>query len=343
MKQSNHYLPAPAAVIDIGTNTLRLLIGCIKDGKVVRMATDRVITRIGKGISKSGSLNTDNVEKSITSIAKFKALCEKFRVQKIIAVGTSALRETKESSEFLERAKRDAGMDIKIISGQKEAELTLQGALSGTIQNETPSFIVDIGGGSTEWILYDSLCSCPLYGLEDKVQGPGDRSRRVESALKLGSVNLGAVRLFETFIRYDPPALSEIEEMKGYICDKFSEAIIHTPASHHSPLSLIATGGTATTIAAIDMGLGEYDGDKVHLHKTSFSAVKAIFEELIGLTLGERSKIKGLLPERADIIIPGTLILLTLMEILEIREVIVSDYGLLEGLLIASAIGNADR
>lgn len=323
-KKHRNICPTPVAVIDIGTNTIRLLVGCVKEEKAVRIATQRAVTRLGKDLQKTGRLSQDSIEESKRFILKLKELCENYSVQKIIAIGTSALREAKNSEEFLADIKRDIGIDIEIISGEKEAELTLKGILPSLNHSIAPFshfLLVDIGGGSTEWIFY----------------GPEVRSQKSEARheFMMDSIHIGAVKLFEKFIRHDPPLQDELKEMKEYIFKEFSNSLNLSLINRNSSLSLIATGGTATTIAAIDMEMDEYDGDRIHLHKVSFPTLKIIYEKLIALPHNERSKLKGLETERADIIIPGTLILLTLMEILHIDKVTVSDYGLLEGALIS--------
>ncbi|BCB96267.1 bifunctional 3-dehydroquinate synthase/phosphatase [Dissulfurispira thermophila] len=311
------------AVIDIGTNTIRFLVGYMKRGNVVRITTDRSVTRLGKDLQKTGTLNKENIKKSIRYIIKLKKLCEEYGVQKIIAVGTSALREANNSEEFLFDVKRNTGIDIEIISGQKEAELTLKGIISSLpdFNNILPLLLVDIGGGSTEWILYNAK-----YKMQNNTE-----SRNINPSLNMGSVPIGAVKLSESFIKHDPPTPNELMTIKKFLLEKFSNLslLISCPL-----LNLIATGGTATTIAAIDMNMNKYDGDIIHLHRISIHTINAIYKRLIALHHEERGRIKGLETERADIIIPGTLILLIFMEVLNIKEVIVSDYGLLEGAII---------
>lgn len=325
-KRSNikpHNCSAPLAVMDIGTNTIRLLIGCVSNGKLIRIASDRIVSRLGRDMLKTGMLNTESMEKSVTSIVKLKELCEKYKVQNIIAIGTCALREAKNSEEFLASVKKAANLDIEIISGKKEAELTLMGVLECGVWNlekkSQTSFIVDIGGGSTEWILF---------------LGNRGQKSEVRSDLILGSIPIGAVKLSETFIKHDPPTPEELIQMKNLVSQQFFMALDSSLITCCSSLSFIATGGTATTIAAIDAGMDKYNGDKIHMHKVSLSALSHIYEKLIRLPLLERSKVKGLEPERADIIIPGTLILLTIMEVLNVEEIAISDYGLLEGAMI---------
>ncbi len=321
-KKYEDICPAPVAVIDVGTNTIRLLVGCIRGGKIVRIATNRFVTRLGKDLKKTDRLSPDSIEKSIMSIIKLKEVCEKYGVQKIIALGTSAIREAENSKGFLTSVKKSAGIDIKVISGEKEAELTLKGillSLHHSIVRFPNCLLVDIGGGSTEWIYYSGY--------------KGQKTKNIQCPKNMGSIPIGAVKLFETFIKHDPPTPEELHDMRNYISEEFSQAFKKNSLKNYllCSLSLIITGGTATTIAAIDMGMDEYDGDKIHLHKISLPTLKTIYKKLITLPHDERSKIKGLEPERADIIISGTLILLTLMETLNIKEFIVSDYGLLEG------------
>jgi exopolyphosphatase/guanosine-5'-triphosphate,3'-diphosphate pyrophosphatase len=332
-KKHESICPAPIAVIDVGTNTIRLLVGCIREGKIFRIAANRLVTRLGKDLQKTNRLSPDSIEKSITSILKLKEVCKKYGVQKIIALGTSALREAENREEFLSDVKKTAAIDIEVISGEKEAELTLKGILTSlhySIASFPNLLLVDIGGGSTEWILCD-------FGLKNKKipKSPIINHQSSICNLNMGSIPIGAVKLFETFIKHDPPAPEELIQAKNLISQQFFMALNSSLINCHSSLSLIVTGGTATTIAAIDMSMDEYDGDKIHLHKISLPTLKTIYKRLITLPHNDRSKIKGLETERADIIISGTLILLTLMERLNIKEVIVSDYGLLEGTLIS--------
>jgi exopolyphosphatase/guanosine-5'-triphosphate,3'-diphosphate pyrophosphatase len=310
----NKTCPSPVGVIDAGTNTIRLLIGCVIDGKVIRIASDRAVTRLGNNLKKTGTLDPENSEKSITSINKFKEECETYNASKIVAVGTSALREAQNSDEFLSEVKRRSGIDIQIISGEKEAELTLKG-ISGSFEEtgrlSYPAFIIDVGGGSAEWIF--------------------QRSRSVFNA---DSIPIGAVKLHEAFIKHDPPMPEELRDMQNYISKAFLDSLDSSLVAHRSSLSFIATGGTAATIASIALRMDKYDGDKVHMRRIALSSLKKIYESLIKLPIKERAEIKGLEPERADIVVPGILILLVVMEIINAGVLTVSDYGLLEGLLL---------
>lgn len=353
------------AVIDIGTNTIRLLIGHMNNDRLVRIASDRAVTRLGKDLIRTGLLSDDSINKSLNALRLFKAICDKHNVKKIVAVGTSALREATNSRDFISTVKNETGVEIEIISGEKEAALTVKGVTAGIGDKKKPDtfFIIDIGGGSTEWIIYkDSIQESGTRSQEKtkntelnsslkthasaKVGKVPALSRALSSptignsSLLLGSVPVGAVKLFEMFIKHDPPTPEELDECRELIHLKLSESIdssLMLPglllATNHSALSLIATGGTPTTIGAIDLGLNKYDGDRIHMHNISANTLTGIFNKLVSLPHEERSKVKGMGPERSDIIIPGSLILMTIMEYLKIKEAIISDYGLLEGLL----------
>jgi exopolyphosphatase/guanosine-5'-triphosphate,3'-diphosphate pyrophosphatase len=313
--------PAPVSAIDVGTNTLRLLIGYVHEGKLLRIAQRRAITRVGKNILKSGKLDNEGIENSIRCLRSFKDTCNEYGSESILSVGTSALREAEDGAEFIKRVKESSGIEIKIISGDEEAELTLKG-IFGTnsirqSMNSVSSFVIDIGGGSTEYV--------KTYGSTNP--------------LIKGSVPIGAVKYLDNFIAHDPPNDEEIaqikEDIRREVMKSYSNTGI-TPGLSLSPV-LIATGGTATTVAAMDLHMDEYDGDKIHGHKLSLQTLTFLLNGLLQMKLEQRREVKGLDPERADIIIPGVVILITLMEIIGAYEVIVSDYGLLEGIIIANS------
>ena len=303
--------PDPIAVIDIGTNTLRLLIGLINADGLVRIASVREVTRLGKNLTQTHLLDHTNAELSIRTLAKFKAECDEYNVRRIVAVGTSALREAEDSDYFLKRVKEVTGMDISIMSGDKEAEMKLKGIRCRKDFLNAPCLaVIDSGGGSTEMI----LCH--------------DRFTKA-------SFPIGAVKMFELFIINDPPTASEIKELKAYLIGEFKSALSSLPEQMlSSRCPLVATGGTSATLASIHLKLISYEGENVHGHSISYTAIASMLEHLISMPLKMRYTISGLEKERADIIIAGTVILMTLMELLCKENLIVSDYGLMEGLLL---------
>lgn len=314
MHRGSESCSAPLAAIDVGTNTLRLLIGCFSRGRLQRIAAERAVTRLGRQLMATGLLDREGALHSIATLLEFKAICKKKGVRRISALGTSALREARDSGAFVNEVRERTGISIEIISGEREAELTLKGIVNDYASTAGPAVVLDIGGGSTEWILY------------------GEGSARE-------SIPIGALKLHEQFITSDPPIAEDVERLKNYI-DKFViDSFLKYSRQKKSPLDpvskrLIATGGTATTVAAIDMALGVYDGERVHLHTLFRPSVEAILRRLVLLPAKERAGTPGLEPERAEIIIPGLLILLAFMDALRIDSLVVSDHGLLEGALM---------
>lgn len=300
---------SPLAAIDIGTNTIRLLIATFHNRQLHRIITDRAVTRLGKGLGSTKRLNKKGMLDSLNVLFQFKKMCTKYGAKKIIAVGTSALREAKNSADFLTKLKNKTGIETEIISGEKEAFLTLKGILGNLKQISGQMFITDIGGGSTEWIINNS------------------------NKIEMGSIPIGSVNMYEQFIKNDPPLLKELEDLKNYIYSAIKSSGLNN-VKIKEPIDFIATGGTATTLAAIDLKLSEYDGIKINLHKINIEALNEIYKRLIFMPIKQRLKIPGLELQRADIIIVGTLILKNIMEFIKAKEVIISDYGLLEGVLI---------
>jgi exopolyphosphatase/guanosine-5'-triphosphate,3'-diphosphate pyrophosphatase len=310
------------AVIDVGTNTLRLLIGSVSEGNVKRVFMDRAVTRLGAGLARTGRLSSKSIVTSIETLAAFKATCEIHGVQNITAFGTSALREAQDSDLFLREVELKTGLRIAVISGDMEAALTVKGVASGMKPSPHPDLcrlIVDIGGGSTEWIFSDG-------------------------GMLKGSVPVGVVKLSENFPCQDPPSPAELNLLKHVIqnaltplADAKKAFLSNCSPSGGLPTELILTGGTPTSLAAVDMGLYPYDGEKIHLHQLTLPALEKMLRAFTSLSAGERGRIPGLEPERADLIIAGTVLVVTLMDIAGTEVATVSDHGLLEGALMSFA------
>lgn len=298
------------ASIDVGSNTIRMLIGRVEGGKVIRRKTEMVITRLASGIAETGMLNADNMEKSISVLKAFSSIILAYDISHIKAVGTSALREAKNSEEFRQRVLSETGMNIEVISGEEEAELTARGVMFDMPETDS-SFIVDIGGGSAEWI----LC-------------------RNSSPVEMGTIPTGVVKLFDNHIKSDPPSKADITSFK-----KESDTVLSglkTKIGHliNSSTVFIGTAGTITTLASIDIGLRVYGHEKIHRHNISLKKLYDISGKLISIPLSERKKMIGLEPERADLIIPGILFTINIMELFGFDNILVSDNGLLEGAFI---------
>lgn len=300
------------AAIDVGSNTIRMLIGDVHGNILSRRFIDRAITRLAEGIGDSGMLLEKNMEKSIRVLKGFSSSIEGHSANCVSAVGTSALRQARNSQEFIDAVLKDTGIRINTISGIREAELTAKGVLLGFAESARPLFIVDIGGGSTEWIMVN----------------PG----RAGSSFS-GSLQAGVVDLFERFAETDPLSPDNLRAIYGEIDSHLSHLMRKIPEHLPSDTVFVGTGGTVTTLASLDLGLRAYDANKIHMHTITAERLHRLRDLLLSLPLCKRKEMDGLEPERADLIIPGILLTIKFMDFFGFSEITVSDYGLLEGLL----------
>jgi exopolyphosphatase/guanosine-5'-triphosphate,3'-diphosphate pyrophosphatase len=303
------------ASIDIGSNTIRLLIGEVKDNKITDVFYERKITRLGNRISQTGKLQDQNIEDSLAVLREFSSIISRHGVKYIKAVATSALREASNSDFFIQKVFAETGILIGVISGKKEAELTLKGILLSIPESSPithrPLFIVDIGGGSTEWI----LC-------------------RNKHPVDMGSITIGVIKLAGDFIKTDPVSETDITLLNKEILLNLEGLKMRIGNYIDKQTCFIGTAGTFTTIASIDLGLKTYSREKIHLHRLPLSRLKDMGKKLLALPLIERKKVKGLEPERADLIIPGIQFTINTMGFFQFDELTISDYGLLEGVLL---------
>lgn len=300
------------ASIDIGSNTIRLLIGKVKGNRMTDVRYERRTTRLGNGINQTGRLQDKNIEASIAVLREFSSIISKHRVEYIRAVATSALREASNSDIFIKKVFVDTDISIEVISGEKEAELILKGILLSLPESlpitHHPLLIVDIGGGSTEWILY-----------------------REKHLADMGSIPVGVIKLAGGFIKTDPISEADIINLSNEIAPFLDDLKTRIGQHIDRHTRFIGTAGTFTTIASIDIGLETYSREKIHLHRLSLNRLEEIGKKLLSLPLKERKKVRGLEPERADLIIPGIQFTIKMMEFFKFNELTVSDYGLLEG------------
>lgn len=305
----------PLASIDVGSNSVRLLVGEVQKGRVMRERHERAVTRLAGGLSGTGLLRKEAIEETVRVLVRFSEAMKAHGVGRAMAVGTSALREADNAGEFLQQVLNETGMNVEVISGRREAELSAKGVLS-SIGDVPSSLIVDIGGGSTE--------------------GMACEGRKV---MKRITVPVGVVKLMERHLRTDPPSREELGSLQEDI-EKVS-AVLREEAGDFikGDTVLVGTAGTATTLASMDLGLERYDAEKVHMHEIPLERLKGLSGMLESLPLGERKKARGLEPSRADLIIPGLRLTINLMEELGFRRILVSDHGLLEGVLLELAGG----
>jgi exopolyphosphatase / guanosine-5'-triphosphate,3'-diphosphate pyrophosphatase len=302
--------------IDIGTNTVRLLIGDIGahplcSGKPIlkRLFENQRITRLGEGIVSAGRLSDEAMDRTVAVLKEFKEDLKRYTVHKMICVGTSALREAMNSHEFIKHVKQEIGFDIEVISDREEARRTLLGVENGLGMIPRTLVVIDIGGGSTELIL-----------------------RRYGEPVHSISTRLGVVKLAEHYVRSDPPSQEDLEDLLRAVESELQPAW-KSWGSVKEPV-IVGTAGTATTLAAMELGMANYDPERVQNFRMSLQQVEHWFKKLSGLSVAERRKIVGLEAGREDVIVSGSAILMVLLKMSGVQEWVVSDSGLREGLLI---------
>jgi len=303
-------MSTPKAAIDLGTNTVRLLIGTETDGKIARHHISRRVTRLGGGFSRETGISSDAAQRTVAALKEFSAIIDDYKVTELRAVATSAVRDAVNSNEFCHEVLSASGIRLEVISGEEEARLTLAGVISGLDVVTDTLVVFDVGGGSTEYTV----------AAADKI-------------IFTKSLPLGVVRLTEG--KGSAAAISEKIERELFLL--FSEMTAAGVTALFKEATLIATAGTATTLAAIDLGLADYDYSKVNNHRINSIRIREIFDRLAPLSPPERLRqIIGLEEGREDLILAGILLTMKSMEIFGINTLQVSDFGLLEGILLNS-------
>jgi exopolyphosphatase/guanosine-5'-triphosphate,3'-diphosphate pyrophosphatase len=293
------------ASIDIGTNTILLLIAEIEGGKLKPLFEMETIVRLGQGVQKNGILSQEAMKRGLQTLTQYLQRCQTAGAQKVFAIGTSALREAKNSEYFLKTIKEKLDLSIEIISGEGEAHLSFLAVARDLNELKKPILVIDVGGGSTEFIL-----------------GKGDQIIQWES------LPLGSVRFTEQFLLSDPIQGGEWEEMEREI-----RKLLTSIPYPQEPFSMVAVGGTATTLASVEQGLEEFIAEKIHHFVLRKEALKKQLHLYRSKTIDERRKIPGLPPARADVILAGGAILYMAMEKLKSPTVLISSHGIRYGLL----------
>ncbi|GFO66436.1 exopolyphosphatase [Geomonas limicola] len=297
----------PVASIDLGTNTARLLIANLEPFQQILLK--RTITRLGGGFTREHGLSAEAVQRSLAALAEFAGDMKRHGVERLRAVATSAVRDAANGAEFCTRVKAETGIELEVIDGHQEALFTLVGVSSILTDKARDLAVFDIGGGSTEYTL--ARGSSPLFS----------------RSLPLGVVRLtegkGDLALMQDKIVRELSRLKrDLEEC--HLLDDFARS------------ALVGTAGTATSLAAIQLKMTDYDYRKVNNCVVTNAQVQEIFQRLLPLTPAQRLQVVGLEPGREDLIIAGTLVVLETMRIFGFQTLTVSDAGLLEGLLLES-------
>ncbi len=295
--------------LDVGTNTVLMLVAEVRaDGEVRRLADFSRITRLGRGVDRSGRLDPESAARTLEAIVEFALQARALGAEKIVTAATAALRDASDGAAFIASVARRAGVELEVVSGETEARLSYLAVVNGLhIDRARTLVIVDIGGGSTELVRSE----------------PG-------RDLQMVSLQIGSVRLTERIVHHDPPAAGEIAELRRVI-----DAAIDGFGLGRSPQTdiLVGIAGTVTTVCAVALGLKTYDPAIVHGYRLTRGDVEGVLTRLGSLRLEERKRLPGIVEGRADVIFAGTMILSRVMERAGVDSVLVSDQGVRWGLV----------
>jgi exopolyphosphatase / guanosine-5'-triphosphate,3'-diphosphate pyrophosphatase len=299
------------AALDLGTNTTRLLVADVHDGSVEQVVRRSRITRLGEGVDARRRLLPLPITRVRNSLADFRRELETLGAERALAVATSAIRDAENGEAFLGEVEWSYGFKTRLLSGEDEALLTLRGVASGR-KLDGRALVIDIGGGSTELIA----------GSPDSV------------TLRI-STDLGSVRLTERYLRGDPPGEGELSVCAAAIRSLLAERV---PDEARAGIdAAIGVAGTITSLAALDLGLVEYDSERVNGHRLTHDAVHAQLTRLAAIPLAERRQVPGLEPERAPVIVAGAMILRETMRYFAFDEIEVSERDILDGAALEAA------
>jgi exopolyphosphatase/guanosine-5'-triphosphate,3'-diphosphate pyrophosphatase len=303
---------ARIAAIDIGTNSVLLVIAAAEAPGPRPLLERATITRMGEGVDKTRRLAAAAVERTLACLRAYAEDLRAHGAPKLDVVGTSALRDAEGAQTFLDEAERILGVRPRVIAGDEEARLTFRGALSG-LAVRGRLLVFDVGGGSSE---------------------PTPPTSRV-------SLDIGSVRLFERHVHTDPPRPAELANIEADIALQLTSAapLLRRREGEPVSLTLVGVAGTVTTLKALELGLPAYDSARVHGAVLTLGAVEALCAKLASLSLSERQQLPGLQPKRADVIVAGALIVRELLRRAGATETVVSDRGVRFGLLDALSAG----
>ena len=295
------------AAIDVGTNSTRLLVAEEQDAGFRSLDRRMIITRLGQGVDSRRILAPDALERTLSVIADYAAICGEYEVERLRVTGTSAVRDAHNREEFFDGVRRLTGHEPELLTGDQEATATFLGACS-ELDRDEPKLVVDIGGGSTEFIV------------------------GTEVPDRMISIDIGCVRMLEKFLHSDPPTPEEIAAMRENVDGELKR--VKDALDPPQGARLIGVAGTVTQLATLKAGLPVYDPDVTHHAVLSHGDVRRLARRLTSLPFAQRKQVKALEPGRVDVIVPGAHILMYVMEAFDAAEVLVSEKDILDGLVI---------
>jgi exopolyphosphatase / guanosine-5'-triphosphate,3'-diphosphate pyrophosphatase len=308
------------AAVDMGTNSTRLLVaesdGGGAAGPLNTVERHMHITRLGQGVNATKRLHPDAVERTLAVLRKYRDVMDSNGVEGVRATATSAARDAANRDDLLGPAAEILGTPVELLSGQDEGRLTFLGATTG-LDAPSPHLVVDIGGGSTEFSV----------GTETLPGAPG--GHEVAGIL---SIDVGCVRLTEAWLHSDPPAPEELSQAISVVDAYLADVDRDLPAAGQAP-TLIGVAGTVTTVAAVEIGLAEYDPEILHHFRLTREAAEDVFRTLATERAADRRHNPGLEPARVDVIVGGAAVLVAVMRHWAFDELIVSEADILDGLV----------
>ena len=304
------------AALDLGSNTLRLLVAKPADNGFTRLHYGQIITRLGESLHESGSLGEKAMERTLDGVKSLIDSAAKLKPFKIAVTATHAARSALNVEEFKTRFQKRVGFDLQVISQEQEATFTLKGA-ERVLGDSSPILLFDIGGGSTEFIYKNSAQNVRSIGTD-----------------------LGVVRLAETFIKSAPLKREEFDKLTDYLVKELGDVARRLEAA--KSFTLAGTAGTITSIAAMLFNISPYDPDKINNRVMSIDDIKALLGKVGGMTIKQRSRIPAISQGREDLIIPGIGIVLAVMQTFGVNQISVSDAGLLEGVMLSLIEGSME-
>jgi exopolyphosphatase/guanosine-5'-triphosphate,3'-diphosphate pyrophosphatase len=297
------------AVIDVGTNSTRLLVADVVDGRVSPLERRSTVTRLGRGVDLSGHLSGEAIEDVCAAVGEYVGVIEELGAGTVDAIATSAVRDADNGSAFVAELRERFALSARVLGGEEEARSTYLGATSEAPPAE-PTLVVDIGGGSTELVVGEG----PDVSFHDSLQA-------------------GVVRHSERCISSDPPTAGELEALATDVRGLIETSVGTGVAASRG----IAVAGTPTSLAAVELGLEPYDPSRVHGHVLALPSIQRMLSQLASVPLAERVENPGLHPDRAPTIVAGVVILVEVMRAFGLEEIGVSEHDILYGTAIAAS------
>jgi exopolyphosphatase/guanosine-5'-triphosphate,3'-diphosphate pyrophosphatase len=300
------------ATIDIGTNSVLLLIAERRGAELVPVVERATITRLGRGVDRTRTLDPEAIAATLACLRDYAAEIQRAGAERVDAVGTSAMRDARGGDDFREQARALLGVAPRVISGDEEADLTFAGALAG-LAIAGPVVVFDLGGGSNEIIRGRAA----------------DRGDVIERAV---SLDVGSVRLTERHVKHDPPRPDELDAVRADARAALAELGPAWLGDAKGSAALIGVAGTVTTLAAHALGVAPYDAKRVHGARVDAATIARTTAELARLSLAERRALPAIDPKRADVIVAGAAIVEEVLAWAGAAELVVSDRGVRWGL-----------